>query len=65
MIAVVSDALLRISELRALVVSDIDSPTGAVAVHRSKTDREGEGVVLYLGKPTLKRVRAWLKAAEL
>lgn len=47
------------------LIPDIDSPTSTVAVRRSKTDREGEGMVLYLGKPTLKRVRAWLEAAEL
>ncbi len=55
---------LSYSPSRSLI-PDIDSPTSTVAVRRSKTDQEGEGMVLYLGKPTLKRVPAWLKAAEL
>ncbi len=60
-----SDALLRVSELQALDVADLDFSTSTVTVRRSKTDQEGEGAVLYLGKPTLKRVRKWLEAAEL
>ena len=34
-------------------------------MRRSKTDQEAEGAVLYLGKPTLKRVRRWLEASGL
>ena len=34
-------------------------------MQRSKTDQEGEGAVLYLGQPTLKRVRAWLEVSGL
>ncbi len=73
LIAVASDALLRVSEIAALEVADIDwgsslgSPASGstVAVRRSKTDQEGEGAVLYLGKPTTRRVREWLEAARI
>lgn len=57
-VAVASDTLLRVSELQALEVADLDFSTSTVTVRRSKTDQEGEGAVLYLGKPTLKRVRS-------
>ena len=57
LIAVASDALLRVSELAELEVGDIDFGTGTVTVRKSKTDQEGEGAVLYLGRPTLKRIR--------
>ena len=32
-------------------------------MHRSKTDQEGAGAVLYLGAPTMQRVQAWLTRA--
>ena len=64
-VAVASDTLLRVSELQALEVAGLDFSTSTVTVRRSKTDQEGEGAVLYLGKPTLKRGRKWLEAAEL
>ena len=65
LIAVASDALLRVSEVAALEVADIDFGSSAVTVRKSKTDQEGEGAVLYLGKPTLRRVRRWLDGAGL
>ena len=55
LIAVASDALLGVSEVAALEVADIDWNSSTILVCRSKTDQEGE--VLYLGEPTLKRVR--------
>ena len=63
LIAVASDALLRVSEVAALEVGDIDWGSSTLLVRRSKTDQEGEGAALYLGKPTLKRIRVWLEAA--
>ena len=60
-----SDTLLRVSGLAELEVGDIDFGTGTVTVRRSKTDQEGEGAVLYLDRPTLKRVWKWLEASEL
>ena len=65
LIAVASDTLLRVSEVAALEVADIDFTSSTVTVRRSKTDQEGEGAVLCLGKPTLRRVRNWLDASDL
>ena len=64
-LAVASDALLRVSELAALTVADIDLTEQTITVQRSKTDQEGTGAVLFLGKPTIQRVQAWLTAASI
>ena len=63
-IAVASDALLRVSEISALDVSDLDLEGKTVLVRRSKTDQEGEGALQFLGEPTVERVRAWLHGAS-
>ena len=66
LVAVMSDALLRASEAVAIQVQDITDETdgtGRLTVHQSKTDQEGAGAVLYLGAPTMQRVRAWLTQA--
>ncbi|MCY4355266.1 MAG: tyrosine-type recombinase/integrase [Truepera sp.] len=65
LILVASDALLRVSGVAALEASDLDWASSTVTVRRSKTDQEGKGAVLYLGKPTLKRIRKWLEASKL
>ena len=64
-ISVMSDGLLRVSELVALQVHDLafEPDGGRVTIRHSKTDQEGVGVVLYLGPPTMGRVKAWLEAA--
>ena len=66
LIAVGSDGLLRISEIAALQVEDVE-PTedgsGRLTVRSSKTDQEGAGEILYLGESTLRRVTAWADAA--
>ena len=59
-LAVASDALLRVSEVAALDVSDVDLAEPTVLIRRSKTDQEGKGTVQFLGKPTAERIRAWL-----
>ena len=64
-LSVASDALLRVSELAALTVDDLDLTEQTITVQRSKTDQEGTGTVLFLGKPTIQRVQAWLEAAGL
>jgi len=64
LLAVMSDAMLRIGEAAALAVADIEAEAPAtLTVRRSKTDQTGEGAVLALRKSTVKRVRAWLAAA--
>ena len=64
-VAVGSDALLRVSELEALDVGDVNLADQTVLIRRSKTDQEGAGVVQYLGGPTVARVRAWIEAAAI
>ena len=67
-LAVASDAMLRVSELAALRVGDIGAGrrhAATVTVRHSKTDQEGEGAVLFVGAPTVSRVRAWLRAASI
>ncbi len=67
-VAVMSDALLRVSELVALQTADlvpaIDG-SATIAVRRSKTDQDGEGTNLYLGPPTVARLTKWLRAANI
>ena len=64
-VAVASDALLRVSEVEALDVQDVNLDEQTVSIRRSKTDQEGEDVVQYLGEPTAERIRAWLAGSGL
>ena len=66
LLAVASDGLLRVSEIAALDVGDVQAEadgSGRLLVGESKTDQEGRGAVLYLGALTVTRVNAWLAAA--
>lgn len=62
---VASDALLRVSEVAALDVGDIDAGTGTVMVRRGKTDQEARGAALYLRPRTIDAVHAWLARAAI
>ena len=65
-LAVAADAMLRISELRALDCEDVtaaDDGGGLVLIRRSKTDQDGRGAVVYIPPATLDLVRAWTAAA--
>lgn len=62
-IRLMSDALLRVSELCALNVADVKFQENAVFVARSKTDQEAEGVHLFVTSATLKSIRHYLDAA--
>ena len=65
-IATMSDAMLRVSELCALVVEDVifePDGSGRLTIRFSKSDPEGKGAVQYLGPRTVKRIRAWLEKA--
>ncbi|MXY02234.1 MAG: tyrosine-type recombinase/integrase [Acidimicrobiales bacterium] len=67
-IATMSDALLRVSEVAALQVGDIEPRSdgaSTLTVRRSKTDQDGDGATLYLGGPTTRRVDTWKEAAGL
>ena len=60
MIRLMSDCLLRISEVVAVNVEDIGK---VLTVRASKTDQEGEGAALYVGTPTHRVIRKYRKAA--
>ena len=62
-LAIASDALLRVSEVAALEFADVNPSDSTVTVRHSKTDPEGAGAVAYLGPATLKRIRTWTTAA--
>ncbi len=64
-LAVASDALLRVSEVAALDVQDVDLEEQTVSIRRGRTDQEGEDVVQFLGEPTTERIRAWLAGSGL
>ena len=62
------DGLLRVSELAGLRVDDLafqPDGDGRAVIRRSKTDQEGAGVVLYLGAPTVARIKTWMGAARI
>ena len=62
MIRVMSDGLLRISELIALDVSDISANgngTGTAVIRKSKTDQDGQGAYIGLGKPTMDAIQKY------
>ena len=66
-IAVMSDALLRISEAAAIDIEHISiesDGSGRLLIPRSKTDQDSEGHILYLGPVTVERVNAWKKSCK-
>lgn len=68
LIGVASDCLLRVSEVSALTVKDVSfMPDGSarLAVRRSKTDREGAGVIQFLGATNAVRLARWMEAESL
>jgi len=63
MVSLLSDCLLRVSELLALRVRDLSvesDGSGLLSIHHSKTDQEGEGAVLFVGASTVGHVQNWL-----
>ena len=63
LLAVMSDGLLRVSEAAALDVADLNAEDRTLTIRRGKTDQEGRGAVIHLGRPTLERTRAWLETS--
>ena len=60
---VMSDGLLRISEVTELRISDLEDNT--LRLRFSKTDQEGQGEHLYLCEDTRKIVAEWLERSGL
>lgn len=68
LIAVTSDALLRVSEVANIQVEDVvfeDDGTARLLVRRSKTDQRGSGALLFLGPRTAALVRDWSARAAI
>ena len=60
---VMSDALLRISEVTELRIDDLEDST--LRIRFSKTDQEGQGEHLYLCEDTRQILRKWLERSGL
>ena len=61
LLSVLRDGLLRRSEAHLLTWADVEfrnNGTALLQLHRSKTDQEGEGVVLYIGKHAADALKA-------
>lgn len=65
LIAVGSDASLRIGEISDIEVEHVKFDANHVYIPRSKTDQEGEGAKGYLGDKTLRLVRAWMDKGKI
>ena len=66
LLSVLRDGLLRRSEAHLLTWADVEfrnNGTALLQLHRSKTDQESEGVVLYIGKHAADALRA-IRPAE-
>ena len=60
MIRLMSDCLLRISEVVAVDVEDVST---VLRLRQSKTDQEGVGATLYICKDTRKVIKRYCRAA--
>ena len=68
LLSVLRDGLFRRSEAHLLKWEDVDFRNNGAALlqlHRSKTDQEGEGVVLYNGKHAADALKTIRPAEEL
>lgn len=64
LLRVMSDCLLRVSEVAAIAIDDLKLDDNALVIPASKTDPEGEGATLYLGDDTVEAIRAYLAKAK-
>ena len=65
LLRVLSDGMLRVSELCALELRDVATATdgsGTLKIRHSKTDQDGSGATVYLGTPTVQLLHRWIKA---
>ena len=62
-----SDGLLRVGELAAVQVADLETDadgSGRLRLAASKTGQEGRGQVLYVGAETVRAIQAWQDAGR-
>lgn len=64
-IRVMSDAMLRISEVAAVDLDHVEFQNNILFIPRSKTDQTGKGATQYLGDRTLEHVRVWIDKAKI
>lgn len=67
LVRVMRDGMLRRSEAAAITWADIErmeDGSGRLQLRRSKTDQEGEGATLYLGRRTLEALEAIRQDAD-
>ena len=68
MLSVGYDAGLRVSELVAITVAQIEpheDGSGTLAIPSSKTDQEGRGAWAWLSPDSMRRIGAWLEASSI
>ena len=68
LLSVLRDGLLRRSEAHLLTGADVEfsnNGTALLQLHRSKTDQESEGVIVYIGKQAADAINAIRPAEEL
>lgn len=66
MIAIISDGLLRVSELVAINVADLEAEgANTLTLRRSKSDPNGLGAVVFLSNRTMAQVQDWQEAADI
>ena len=61
LLSTMRDGLLRRSEAAAVTWADVDAwadGSGRLTIRRSKTDADGKGAVVFLGRPTMKALEA-------
>ena len=67
MICLMRDAMLRVSEAAAVTWEDIETQpdgTGRLLIHRSKTDPEGQGAVVFVSAATMGALRRIRRGAS-
>ena len=53
------DGMLRVSEIRNILIGDIDLDSSSLCIQHSKTDQESEGEYLYLRPETIEAYQQW------
>ena len=61
-IPMMSDCLLRISEVVEVNIEDVDT---TLTIRSSKTDQEGKGESLFIGEPTHNAINKYCDAGEI
>ncbi|MBF0621189.1 MAG: hypothetical protein HQL54_13035 [Magnetococcales bacterium] len=58
--------LARSSEVVAVNVEDLHfdkDGSGTITIRRSKTDKTGQGAIMWISQPTVQAVKDWLKVS--